>query len=218
MELFTAEAPGPSNDKLHPRITDTAKRLWLIYVGYTLAETILLKVAGMTLFDAVNHSMSTMASGGFSTKNESLAYWNHRPVIQYIVTLFMFLAGTNFVLIYFGLKGKLQRIWQDNEFRWYIGFVIFFTLTPIQCVSHLISANLFMKHLKKCMDMTLKVKIWVIGLRLQHGIKGVTQYHEASRMKMQWEQMVKQSLGFSKVSSFPHPMNNLFITPEPIKC
>ena len=72
--------------------------------------------------------MSTMASGGFSTKNESLAYWNHRPVIQYIVTLFMFLAGTNFVLIYFGLKGKLQRIWQDNEFRWYIGFVTFFTL------------------------------------------------------------------------------------------
>ena len=82
----------------------------------------------MTVFDAINHSMSTMASGGFSTKNESLAYWNHRPVIQYIVTLFMFLAGTNFVLIYFGLKGKLQRIWQDNEFRWYIGFVTFFTL------------------------------------------------------------------------------------------
>ena len=128
VQLFSAEATGLGGDKLHPRISDTAKRLWYIYVGFTALEAILLSLAGMTVFDAVNHSMSTMASGGFSTKNESLAYWNHRPVIQYIVTLFMFLAGTNFVLIYFGLKGKLQRIWQDNEFRWYIGFVTFFTL------------------------------------------------------------------------------------------
>jgi trk system potassium uptake protein TrkH len=63
MQLFTAEAPGPNSDKLHPRITDTAKRLWLIYVSYTLAETLLLYVAGMSLFDAVNHAMSTMALG-----------------------------------------------------------------------------------------------------------------------------------------------------------
>jgi len=128
VQLFSAEATGLGGDKLHPRISDTAKRLWYIYVGFTALEAILLSLAGMTVFDAINHSMSTMASGGFSTKNESLAYWNHKPIIQYIVTLFMFLAGTNFVLIYFGLKGKLQRIWQDNEFRWYIGFVTFFTL------------------------------------------------------------------------------------------
>src|SRR5690606_2904715 len=69
MQLFAAEAPGPSADKLKPRITDTAKRLWLIYVSYTIAQTILLKVAGMGMFDAVNHSLSTMATGGFSTKN-----------------------------------------------------------------------------------------------------------------------------------------------------
>ncbi|MGB2460917.1 MAG: TrkH family potassium uptake protein, partial [Flavobacteriaceae bacterium] len=131
VQLFSAEATGLGGDKLHPRISDTAKRLWYIYVGFTALEAILLSLAGMAVFDAVNHSMSTMASGGFSTKNESLAYWNHRPVIQYIVTLFMFLAGTNFVLIYFGLKGKLQRIWQDNEFRWYIGFVTFFTLITL---------------------------------------------------------------------------------------
>ena len=79
MELFTAEAPGPSSDKLHPRITDTAKRLWLIYVGYTVAETILLKLAGMSMFDAVNHSLSTLSTGGFSTKNASIAYWNDQP-------------------------------------------------------------------------------------------------------------------------------------------
>ena len=76
MQLFTAEAPGPSSDKLHPRITDTAKRLWFIYVGFTLLETILLWLAGMNLFDAVNHAMSTVSTGGFSTKNASVAFWN----------------------------------------------------------------------------------------------------------------------------------------------
>ena len=73
MQLFAAEAPGPSADKLHPRITDTAKRLWLIYFGYTAAETILLKVAGMSFFDAINHAMCTLSTGGFSTKNASMA-------------------------------------------------------------------------------------------------------------------------------------------------
>ena len=90
MQLFSAESPGPSTDKLHPRITDTAKRLWLIYVSYTLIETICLKLAGMSFFDAINHSMSNIASGGFSTKNESLAHWNSNPLIQYIVIFFMF--------------------------------------------------------------------------------------------------------------------------------
>ena len=128
VQLFSAEATAVGGDKLHPRISHTAKRLWYIYVGFTALESLMLALAGMSVFDAINHSMSTMASGGFSTKNESLAYWNDSPIIQYTVTLFMFLAGTNFVLIYFGLKGKLERIWQDNEFRWYVGFVTLFTL------------------------------------------------------------------------------------------
>ncbi|MCL4169919.1 UNVERIFIED_CONTAM: hypothetical protein GTU68_049598, partial [Idotea baltica] len=101
MQLFAAEAPGPSADKLHPRITDTAKRLWLIYVGYTAAETILLKLAGMSFFDAINHALATLSTGGFSTKNASVAHWNDQPLIQYIIIVFMFLAGTNFVLSYF---------------------------------------------------------------------------------------------------------------------
>ncbi|MGB2183997.1 MAG: TrkH family potassium uptake protein, partial [Flavobacteriaceae bacterium] len=108
VQLFSAEATAVGGDKLHPRISHTAKRLWYIYVGFTALEALMLALAGMSVFDAINHSMSTMASGGFSTKNESLAYWNNSPTIQYIVTLFMFLAGTNFVLIYFGLKGKLE--------------------------------------------------------------------------------------------------------------
>ncbi|MFD2822990.1 TrkH family potassium uptake protein [Lacinutrix iliipiscaria] len=128
MQLFAAEAPGPSTDKLHPRITDTAKRLWLIYVGYTAAETILLQVAGMSFFDAINHALSTLSTGGFSTKNASVAHWNNQPIIQYIIIVFMFLAGTNFVLSYFAFKGKVQKIIKDEEFKLYFKFIAIFTL------------------------------------------------------------------------------------------
>ena len=117
MQLFSAEAPGPGGDKLHPRITDTAKRLWYIYVGYTLAETLLLWAAGMTFFDAINHALATLSTGGFSTKNASVAFYNYSPVIQYIIIVFMFLAGTNFVMSYFAFTGKIQRVLQDEEFR-----------------------------------------------------------------------------------------------------
>ncbi len=128
MQLFAAEAPGPSGDKLHPRITDTAKRLWLIYFGYTAAETILLQVAGMSFFDAINHALSTLSTGGFSTKNDSVAHWNGNPTIQYIIMTFMFLAGTNFVLSYFAFKGRVQKIIKDDEFKLYFKFIIVFTI------------------------------------------------------------------------------------------
>ncbi len=128
MQLFAAEAPGPGGDKLHPRITDTAKRLWLIYFGYTAAETILLQVAGMSFFDAINHALSTLSTGGFSTKNASVAHWNDTPAIQYIIIIFMFLAGTNFVLSYFAFKGKVQKIIKDDEFKLYFKFIAIFTL------------------------------------------------------------------------------------------
>jgi trk system potassium uptake protein TrkH len=128
MQLFAAESPGPNTDKLHPRITDTAKRLWLIYFGYTVAETILLQVAGMSFFDAINHSMSTLSTGGFSTKNASVAHWNDQPIIEYIIILFMFLAGTNFVLSYFAFKGKVQKVIKDEEFKMYFRFIAVFTI------------------------------------------------------------------------------------------
>ena len=128
MQLFAAEAPGPGGDKLHPRITDTAKRLWLIYFGYTAAETILLQVAGMSFFDAINHALSTLSTGGFSTKNDSVANWNGNPTIQYIIMTFMFLAGTNFVLSYFAFKGRVQKIIKDDEFKLYFKFIIVFTI------------------------------------------------------------------------------------------
>ena len=128
MQLFSAESPGMEMDKLHPRITDTAKRLWLLYLSFTLLETVLLTFAGMSLFDAINHSMSNIASGGFSTKNASLGFWNDQPLIQYIVIFFMFIAGTNFVLSYFGFKGKFKKIIENEEFRIYSLFIALCTV------------------------------------------------------------------------------------------
>ena len=128
MQLFMAEAPGPSADKMHPRITETAKRLWLIYFSLTFVEFFLLKFAGMTWFDAINHAMATMSTGGFSTKNASMAHYNGMPIIQYIVTAFMFIAGTNFVLTYFALKGKIYKVFKSEEFKYYFFGVIGTTL------------------------------------------------------------------------------------------
>lgn len=128
MQLFMAEAPGPSADKMHPRITETAKRLWLIYFSLTITEFFLLKIAGMTWFDAINHAMATMSTGGFSTKNASVAHYNGQPIIQYIITAFMFIAGTNFILTYFALKGKIAKIFKSEEFKYYFFGVIFLTI------------------------------------------------------------------------------------------
>jgi len=94
-----------------------------------ILEAILLSFAGMSIFDAVNHAMSTMASGGFSTKNNSLAFWNHLPLVQYIIILFMFLAGSNFVLSYFALTGKINKVIKDDEFKTFLSLVIIFSLT-----------------------------------------------------------------------------------------
>src|SRR5690554_5128792 len=114
IELFVAEAPGPTSDKLHPRIRETAKRLWYIYAGLTFLLGILFYWAGMSFFDAVNHALTTMATGGFSTKNASMAYFDS-SIIQYITIFFMFLAGANYTLIYFGLKGRLDRVWASRS-------------------------------------------------------------------------------------------------------
>lgn len=126
MQLFVAEAPGLKADKLAPKIRDTAKRLWLIYVGLTLAELLMLKVAGMSWFDSLNHALTTMATGGFSTYNTSVAELS--PTIQYIITFFMFLAGTSFTLTYFGITGNLKKVLENEEFRFYAGITVVVTL------------------------------------------------------------------------------------------
>ncbi len=127
-QLFAAEAPGPTADKLHPRITETAQALWVTYLILTLLEAILLWMGGMTVFDAINHAMATMATGGFSTKNASILYWDDNPFIQYVITIFMFLAGTNFALNYFALRGQFKKMWNNEEFRLYTKVTVIITL------------------------------------------------------------------------------------------
>jgi trk system potassium uptake protein len=127
MQLFMAEVPGPTPDRINPRIRQTAKTLWGIYLIFTATEMVLLWVFGMELYDAVCHSFTTMATGGFSTKQASIAHWSS-PAIHYIIIIFMFLAGTNFALSYLAIKGKLSRVLKDEELRYYGIFVIGFTL------------------------------------------------------------------------------------------
>jgi trk system potassium uptake protein len=127
MQLFMAEVPGPTPDRISPRIRQTAKTLWGIYIIFTVTEMLLLWIAGMELFDAICHSFTTMATGGFSTKQASIAHWSS-PAIQYIIIVFMFLAGTNFTLSYLAIKGKFSRVINDEEFKYYYLFIIGFTV------------------------------------------------------------------------------------------
>ncbi|MEM1123751.1 MAG: potassium transporter TrkG, partial [Bacteroidota bacterium] len=122
VELFVAEAPGPTSDKLHPRIRETAKRLWMIYVGLTTLLTAIFLCCDMSFFDAINHGLTTMATGGFSTKNASMAHFG--PTIQYWTILFMFFAGINYTITYYGLTGKFSRVWKSDEFKVYIILVV----------------------------------------------------------------------------------------------
>jgi trk system potassium uptake protein TrkH len=126
MQLFNAEAPGVTIDKVSPRIYQTARMIWGLYVILTLFETILLMFGGMSWFDSICHSFATMATGGFSTKQASIAFWPS-PYIQYVITAFMFLAGTNFTLMFVALRGNPARLFRDEEFRYYVYFVLAFT-------------------------------------------------------------------------------------------
>lgn len=115
--LYRIEATGPSVAGIHPKAVDTARTLWLIYMGITLVEFLILWAAGMTPFDSVCHAFGTMATGGFSTKNASIgAYGTH---IQLIITFFMFLAGVNFSLYYQAWRRRFM-FWKDSEFRLYL--------------------------------------------------------------------------------------------------
>jgi trk system potassium uptake protein TrkH len=134
IQLFMAEAPGPTSDKIHPRIQGTAKRLWFIYVGLTTLLTGILYLEGMNPFDAINHGLTTMATGGFSTHNASVA--NYSPLIQYTLILFMIIAGTNYAMLYFGIKGKFKNVFRNDEFKFYIIVVAVFTILMTAGIIH----------------------------------------------------------------------------------
>jgi trk system potassium uptake protein TrkH len=119
MQLFKAEVPGPTADKLTPRVAGTAKILWLVYVGITFLEVAFLVFGGMDLFDAFCHSFATMATGGFSTKNASVGGYDS-VYFDYVFTAFMFIAGVNFALHYKFIIKKFDVHWKDFEFKTYL--------------------------------------------------------------------------------------------------
>lgn len=121
-QFYRAETPGPTAERLRPRMTETAKTLWTVYFVLSLAETTLLMSGGMPLFDALCHTFGTMATGGFSTKNASMAHYG--PYIQWIVILFMFMAGTNFLLHYQALRGRIGAFFTSEEFRTYLAVTV----------------------------------------------------------------------------------------------
>ena len=123
MQLFKAEVPGPTPEKLTPRIQQTALMLWAVYVIISAAETVVLLFCGLNLFDSLTHTFGTMATGGFSPYNDSIAAFRS-PLIEWVIIIFMFLAGTNFVLHLLALKGKLNAFWKDEEFRFYLKFTM----------------------------------------------------------------------------------------------
>ena len=127
MQLYAAEVTGLTYEKLSPRIADTAKMMWSIYLLLTITEVLALWLCGMNVFDAVCHSFSTIATGGFSTHNNSLEYYNS-AAIHYTVTFFMFISGINFVLLIYLLRGKARNLLQDEEVRWYSVAVALFAV------------------------------------------------------------------------------------------
>ena len=127
VQLFRAEVAGPVAEKITPRVKQTAKLLWGIYVGLVLLQTLILKIEGMSWFDSICHSFTTIATSGFSTKNTSIAYFNS-SIIEYTIIIFMIIAATNFSLHYLFISKKKFDYFKDEEFRAYFIILIFLSL------------------------------------------------------------------------------------------
>jgi len=127
MQLYAAEVSGVQYEKISPRIADTSKHIWLTYFGLTIAEAVLLYLEGMGAFDSVCHSLTTVATGGFSTKNASIAYY-HNPLIHYTIAAAMLLSSINFSTIVLTFRGKFRKLATDEEARWFLSAVAAVTL------------------------------------------------------------------------------------------
>ncbi len=125
-QLFDAEMPGITHERFRPRITQVAKRLAGVYLLLTILLIGLLWAGPMDLYDAVNHALTTVSTGGYSTKNASIGFWNS-AYVEYVVMIFMFLGATNITLIYFCLNGNPLKLIKDEEFQWYLSFVLITT-------------------------------------------------------------------------------------------
>lgn len=126
LQVFAAEASGPTHDKVHPRIGITAKWIWSIYTGITLLLVVLLMMGGMGWFDSVCHAFATTGTGGFSTKQASVAYYTS-PYIEYVISIFMFVSGINFTLLLFFVNRKFKKVIDNAELKWYFWSVVCFT-------------------------------------------------------------------------------------------
>ena len=127
MQLFSAEMPGITHVKLYPKLRTTALKLFLTYLTFTIVESILLKFAGMSIFDAVCHAFTTMSTGGFSTKNTNIAYFNS-PMIEYVIIIFMYLAGINYATVHYITTFKFSKVKKEEEFFHYNAIILFFSL------------------------------------------------------------------------------------------
>lgn len=142
MQLFKAEVPGPTPDRLTPRIKNTAKLLWGVYALISLVEAILLKLSGMSWFDALCHTFGTMATGGFSTKNASVGHYNS-AFIDGIIVAFMILAGINFALHYRALRGKPLVYFKDPETKYFVVIIVLAALIIGFNVWHVTGSHVF---------------------------------------------------------------------------
>ncbi|MDD3042394.1 MAG: TrkH family potassium uptake protein [Methanosarcinaceae archaeon] len=122
-QMFRAEAPGPTEDKLKPRIRETAKILWMVYLVISIVEVLALLLAGLSFYDAITHTFTTMACGGFSPYGQSVAAFES-PLVEAIITFFMFVAGANFALHYRALYVNKKYLFKDDEFRFYTATVL----------------------------------------------------------------------------------------------
>ena len=121
-QMFRGEVPGPTKERLYPRLAQTASVLWGVYLLLTAAETVLLMVGGMNLFDAVCHTFATMATGGFSTQNSSVAAYQS-DFIEWVITIFMYFAGINFLLHFRALRGDFSSMFRNREFIFYTSVI-----------------------------------------------------------------------------------------------
>ncbi len=134
-QIMKAEAPGPSVDRLTPKITQTAKLLWFIYLGLTVLETALLMVGGLSLYDALTHTFGTLATGGFSPKAASVGHYTS-PFVQIVVTVFMLAAGVNFILYYRLLLGRVRVIARNTEVKVYFAVFVAATVAIASALQH----------------------------------------------------------------------------------
>lgn len=126
LQVFAAEASGPTHDKVHPRIGITAKWIWSIYTGITTLLVCLLMLGGMDWFDSICHAFATTGTGGFSTKQASVSYYNS-PYIEYVISIFMFISGINFTLLLLFVNRKFKKFISNAELKFYFGSVVLFT-------------------------------------------------------------------------------------------